>query len=31
MGPVEQQISSTSPKGVVSIAAIVEGVRFILK
>jgi MFS family permease len=31
MGPVEQQKSDTSRNGVVSISAIVEGVRFILK
>ena len=31
MGPVEQQKSNTSRNGVVSISAILEGVRFILK
>jgi MFS family permease len=31
MGPVEQQKSSTSRNGAISISAIVEGVRFILK
>jgi MFS family permease len=31
MGPVEQQKSNTSRNGAISISAIVEGVRFILK